>query len=119
MLRATAGGVTSAAADAKYALLGTVKNVTPTTGQTVAFDNAPQDQVLWITPAGTLASLTITLPSESASRLGQRAVIATNQAITSSTVTGATTILNAVSNFSPNDCFAFIKVAANTWILLQ
>ncbi|VVE00373.1 hypothetical protein PIN31115_02072 [Pandoraea iniqua] len=98
--------------------LGTIKTASPTTGQTVGFDNASADQVLYLTPGGTLATLTITLPSDASSRLAQRAVIATSQAITALTVSGAM-VLNPMASLSPNDCFAFIKVAANTWILLQ
>lgn len=111
--------MSQSAADGRYQALGTIKNVSPTTGQTVAFDNASADQVLYITPAGSLAALTITLPSDATSRLAQRAVFSTSQAITALTVTGATSINNAPANLSANDCFAFIKVASNTWVLLQ
>lgn len=118
-LRAVGGGISQAVADGRYQALGTVKNVSPTTGQTAAFDNASADQVLYITPAGALAALTISLPSDASSRLGQRAVFACSQAVTALTVNGSTNIANPPANLNANDCFAFIKVAANTWVLLQ
>lgn len=121
MLRAVAGGLTQAAADGRYAVSNTVTNVSPTSGQTVAFLNASNDQVLWLTPAADLAALTVTLPTDASSRLGQRVNVACNRNITTFAITapGGGSVLNAITSFSQNDCFAFIKVAANTWILLQ
>jgi len=93
-----------------------VKAASPTTGQTVAFDAASADQTLWLTPAGTLASLTVTLPSDSSSALGQTVTIAASQTLTSLVVNGATTILNNVTSLLGGATVKFRKVAANTWI---
>lgn len=91
---------------------------TPTTGQTVNFANSPVDQTIYATPAGTLASLTLTLPSDATSQPGQICRFFTSQALTVLTVNGAVTIRNAPVSSVINDCCTFQKVAANTWIRL-
>lgn len=91
---------------------------TPTTGQTVVMTADNRDRILWLTPAGTIAALTVTLPTEATSRIGQRALIGTSQAITALTVNGATTIYNASLSPVIGDTFEYIKVAANTWAKL-
>jgi hypothetical protein len=89
--------------------------VTPTTGQTVAATSDNRDRMLTLTPAGTLAALTITFPTDAASRIGQQLCITTSQAITALTATAGPTIGGFPSAASANDFFVFQKVAANTW----
>lgn len=98
--------------------LRVVQPVTPTTGQTVQMNNDSTDGTLFLTPAGTLASLTVQFPSDAKSVLGQIRFIGTTQAITSLTMTGAS-FLNVFNSLNANDCFGFQKVATNTWIFLQ
>lgn len=90
--------------------------VTPTTGQTVSITNDSIDRVLWLTPAGTLLALTVNLPSEATSVIGQVVRIGTTAAITTLTVAGATNILNTVTTLALNGVVSFVKVAANTWV---
>lgn len=98
--------------------LRVVQPVTPTNGQAVQMTDNSTDGTLFLTPAGTLASLTVNFPSDANSVLGQIRFVGTTQAITSITMTGAT-ILNMFTAMNANDCFGFQKVTVNTWIFLQ
>jgi hypothetical protein len=98
--------------------LRVVQPVTPTSGQTVQMTDNSTDGTLFITPAGTLATLTVLFPTDANSVLGQIRFVGTTQAITSITMSGAT-ILNVFSSMNANDCFGFQKVTTNTWIFLQ
>lgn len=98
--------------------LRTIQNVTPTTGQTVQMENTSNDGTLFLTPAGTLASLTISFPSDANSALGQIRFIGSTQAITSLTMTNAV-FLNSIVSLNANDFYAFQKVLPNTWIFAQ
>lgn len=93
-----------------------VQNAVPTSGATVAMDDNSQDGILYLQPVAGLAALTISLPSEANSRIGQIRSIATKQAITILTVGGATTIMSAPASMLLGACYSFQKVAANTWI---
>lgn len=88
---------------------------TPTTGNTVTFAKGPQDTNLYVTPAGTLAALTIALPGETQTRIGQVLNITCSQIITALTVNGATTIYNAPASLSAGQSFQVTKLAANVW----
>jgi len=87
----------------------------PTTGQTVAMTSDDKDRTLALTPAGTLAALTITFPSNAASRVGQLVCISTSQAVTALTATAGQTISGFPSSAAAADFFTFQKVAASTW----
>lgn len=89
-------------------------SATPTTGQTVFFNDNGQDQVLYINPAGPLLTLTITVPSNSNSRLGQRIYFCISQAITTLTFGGGS-ILNTINTVTGNELVCFVKVADNLW----
>lgn len=115
MLRALLG-MTQGAADALYPPKNTTQKVVPTTGQTVTFANNSIDQTIYLAPAGVLATLTVTLPSDATSRLGQRVTFCTSQNITLLTLNGASTIMNTVSSLTSSDCFTFQKIDTNTWI---
>lgn len=88
---------------------------TPTTGQAVSFNDNPTDQLLRINPAGTLADLTVDLPSNATSINGQKVIFMVTQAITNVVVTGASTIFNAPVSMNAGDCFQFYKSASNEW----
>lgn len=92
-----------------------VTNSTPTTGATVIFTDDSRDRILWLTPAGTLATLTVTLPTNANSRIGQVVRVGATQIITLLTINGATNILRNVTAMAVNDVFSFIKVANDTW----
>jgi UDP-3-O-[3-hydroxymyristoyl] glucosamine N-acyltransferase len=74
------------------------------------------DNCLYLTPAGTLATLTVTLPTEANSAIGQQVEIGTTQIITALTINGATNILGNVTTLAANGLVGFRKVAANTWL---
>lgn len=93
----------------------TVTASTPTTGQTILFLTSSSDQVLYLTPAGTLATLTVTLPSNASSRIGQEVVITCTQIITAITINGAASILNTLTAWVANTSSKFVKVANDTW----
>lgn len=98
--------------------LSIVQTATPIAGQTMLMTDDANDGTLWLTPAGTLATLTVTLPSEANSRIGQVRRVGSSRAVTLLTFNGATTILNAIAALALNDCVEFHKVAANTWARL-
>lgn len=91
------------------------QTASPTTGQTVAATSDDKDRTLVLTPAGTLAALTITFPSNAASRLGQRFSVTTSQAITALSITAGQTITGAPTTLAANDFITFQKIAASTW----
>lgn len=67
----------------------TVQQAAPTAGQTVTAAGGLVNYVL-LEPAGTLATLTLTLPSSPVN--GQRCIVSTTQIITALTVNGGTII---------------------------
>lgn len=96
-------------------IIEVIQNATPLTGATVVMADNDNDGTLVVTPAGTIAALTVTLPTEAASRIGQIERIVTSHIITSLTVNGATTIGGNVTTLAANAFVTFQKVAANTW----
>ena len=91
-----------------------VQKVAPASGATVQMTDTALNGTLLVAPAAALASLTVALPTEVNSRLGQIRRIATTKAISTLTVTGAT-ILNTVGSLSAGDCVQFLKIDTNTW----
>lgn len=107
------------------AMQSIVTNSTPTTGQTVSASTGKLDETLYITPAGTLLALTVSLPTSANSRVGQIIRGFISQIITgltvnvsgSGTVIGATPITSAVNSTFAYQC---VSVAGNgTWIRIQ
>lgn len=97
---------------------GARQTASPTTGQTVNMTNSSFTGFLYLTPAGTIAALTVALPAEANSILGQVRRITTSQAITALTLTqqgGGQTILGAPAGLTAGQTIAVMKVAANTW----
>jgi hypothetical protein len=92
-----------------------VQNAAPTTGATVVINDNASDTLLVLDPAGTLATLTVTLPSEANSRIKQVVRIASTRIITAITINGATTIIGAPVGLALGDNLAFQKIKANTW----
>lgn len=92
-----------------------IQSASPTTGQTVVMTADSNDRLLDLTPAGTLATLTVTMPADATSRLGQLACIASTQAVTTLTLNGGT-VVNTVSSLNAGDCVTFQKRTANTWV---
>ncbi len=115
VLRAVASAA-PAGGGAAPASANTVAASSPTSGQTVSFANNGVDQTLYLTPAGTLAALTVTLPSNASSRIGQAVVIATTQTITALTVNGATNIINNPTTLTGGSAVMLQKMANDTWM---
>ncbi len=64
---------------------------------------------------GTIATLTVTLPTDGNSRIGQVRRVSSTQIVTALTVDGATTIHNNPTTLAANATKQFMKVAANEW----
>lgn len=90
----------------------------PTTGGTVTIINTGMMGLTVINPAATLATLTVNLPADATSKIGQIERICFLRAITLLTVAGATTILGAPASAALGDNIGFQKVAANQWVRL-
>lgn len=109
------GSLGGAAATA--AALTDYQTASPTTGQTVVMNDNSIDGLLYLTPAGTLATLTVTLPTNANSRLGQTRRLSTTQDLTALTVNVAGgTVVNSPTTLLANSTVAFQKVATNTWM---
>lgn len=96
-----------------------VQPATPATGATVIVQDGQNNVLVNLTPAGTLASLTVQLPTDAGSFIGQEVHIATTKAVTLLTVSGATTIYNPLTVLQPGDVFVMEKIATNTWARQQ
>jgi len=116
MTNINTGGLTQAQTDALYPSKDVVQPVTPTTGQTVQMTDDSRNGTLVLSPAGTLATLTVVLPSDANSVVGQYRSVSSTKAITLLTVNGATTIFNAPTVMSAGDLVTFKKTAPNTWM---
>lgn len=95
---------------------------TPVAAGTVTANANSQDETLYLTPAGTLATLTIKVPADGSSRLGQiERIWCHGHAVTALTMsgTGSPTFLGtALTALATDTPYAFQKVAANTWARL-
>lgn len=89
---------------------------TPVTGATIAFNDTDRSQVMYITPAGTLATLTITFPSATQSRVGQTLTVVCTQIVTALTLSSSGgTFLNALTAFVANGAAQYRKVSSTVW----
>lgn len=113
------GGMTQAGCNSLYSQLPTVQNSAPASGATVQMNDTAIDNTLNLSPAATLAALTVNFPTEANSRIGQIIRIGSTKTITLLTLAGATTIFNAIATLAPGDLFSFQKTAANTWQRMQ
>lgn len=93
-----------------------IQTATPTTGQTVVMTNDDMNGTLYLKPAGTLAELTVTLPS--AAVPGQIRRIATTREITDFTINGATNIYGNATSLAAGDCISYQFMETNTWFQL-
>jgi hypothetical protein len=88
---------------------------TPTTGFNITIGN--NQNILYLTPAGTLATGTVTLPTP-VDR--QEATIGTSQTITAFTLTGGTIVGAAPATLSANTAIKYIYYAAiGAWYRIQ
>lgn len=98
----------------------TIQNSTPSSGDNVVFNTVLTNLTLYITPAGTLATLSLTLPADASSRIGQICRAFTTQTLTALTVTasGGSIVGTAITTLAQYGMLSFQKVAASTWIRL-
>lgn len=99
-----------------------VTPVTPVTAFSLSWNAKGQDELIYLTPAGTLATGTITFPTDAKSIIGQRISIATSQTQTALTVSssGLTLKGTAITALTANAVPAvWQKVAAATWLRIQ
>ena len=87
----------------------------PTEGQTISLPATDRDLCVTLTPAVDLAAITIEMPPEAASRDNQRLVMRSSRNIAEITVTGATTIDNAITMLNAGSVTVFFKFAPNLW----
>lgn len=98
--------------------VGPMQTNSPIAGATVNMVDDARSGTLYLTPAGTLATLTVALPSDAKSVLNQEEKIISSQAITALTLTqigGGQTILGAPAGMTAGQTLICTKVAANTW----
>jgi len=102
--------------DTSIAAARSTQTAAPANGGTVPATDTPKDLDIWLTPAGTIASATVTLPQNGP--IGQVVTIGTSQAITLLNLTGAGSILNALNTLNAGDVFQMKKLSATTWARL-
>jgi hypothetical protein len=97
---------------------------TPTTGGTITL-TAKGDETVYITPAGTLATLTVTLPAAASMTVGDRKTIYFSQIITALTVnsTGTGTIagtaLTAAAAATSYEYVCVSTASTGTWLRIR
>jgi len=96
----------------------TVQQSVPTAGATVVMTGGSADAMVELQPAGTLATLTVTLPDNATSIIGDIARIGSTKAITLLTINGAATIIGNVTAMIASQVVNFKKVADNTWMAI-
>lgn len=96
----------------------TQQQVAPLTGATIQMATLHHDGTLLINPVGTLPSITVALPADIDSDLGEKREVFSTQTITSFTLTGATTIVGAPSSLDPMGHFTIEKILSNTWVVI-
>lgn len=98
-----------------------VTAVTPLTGATVTASALLANETIYITPAGTLATLTVSWPSNANSSIGQRFAFFSTQTITALTVSSPSQTLvgTALTAMVANTEYAWVKTAASVWIRVK
>ena len=92
-----------------------IQAASPLTGTTVTLTADIANKILVLTPAGTIAALTVAFPADASTAVGQSITVFSTQIITALTVNGATTIYNAPTAMTAGQKFTLQKMSANTW----
>jgi len=97
-----------------------VVTVVPLTAGTTVMADTDFNQLRNMAAAGTIATHTVTLPTDANSRLGQEVVISTLFEVTALTINGATTIRGYSAPFLLGAGLSrrLVKIAANTWAII-
>jgi lysophospholipase L1-like esterase len=106
--------------DASQVLMFTVSTSTPTTGGTLTANALGLDELIKITPAGTLATQTLTFPANNTSRIGQRLEFFSTEIVTALTTTVPSGSIDgtALTAAAANTSYAWRKTAENVWTRL-
>lgn len=96
------------------AMPAVVEPYAPTAGQTIVLADNANSRMVQLVPAALLATLTVTLPTDANSVIGQVVRISSAKAITLLTVNGAT-IIGAPVGLILGDNIGFQKIGVNTW----
>lgn len=92
-----------------------IQTFTPTSGQTLEMGQNPRDMTLVILGSAPLASLTVALPAEAVSQIGQIVRVAATVAIDEFTLSNGS-VLNAPAQLFDGDAIALQKIEETTWI---
>jgi hypothetical protein len=97
-----------------------VTPVSPLTGATVDMNTAANNETIYVTPAGTIAALTVVFPPDADSVIGQIERLISTQNITSLTLTanGNTIVGTQPTGIFADQTYTWQKTAAATWALL-
>lgn len=93
-----------------------VQKVTPNEGNVVQMVDNRLDGTLYLAGNSMLQILTVRLPSNEKSRIGQTRTIFTKTAIANFNLIGADSIMGNVGSLAAEDTIAFRKVDDNTWV---
>lgn len=107
-LHGTIPNIQQAIFDTKPAVL----SYTPTTGQTITLPDQARDMFVFINPVGTLLALTIMLPNDTSTFVGQSIRVFFTQAITGLTFTNISPLPVSAAITTG---FTIHKVATNSW----
>lgn len=89
----------------------TVVTASPLTGATIAATTSTHDVTTVLTPAGTIATLTVTMPASPFN--GQRFLLTSTQIVTALTLAGGT-IVGATTALAVNTAVEYVYVLATT-----
>jgi len=93
----------------------TVEAYVPSAGQTVTVTDDGLDRWMKFIPAGTLATLTVTLPADESTSDGQQILVTSTEAVTALTVNGnGATVNGAPSSLSADGFFTLRYNALDT-----
>lgn len=119
----TAGATVFDANHPEMAMLAitAVTPYSPLTGATVTASPLKKSETIYLTPAGTIAALTVVFPTNANSQNGQVFRVVSTQIVTALTVTstGLTLQGTAVTALAVNTPVSWLKVAASTWLRLN
>lgn len=109
------------AANSVNSITDIVSSSIPLAADTVTASASKANETVNLVPAGTLATLTFTFPTEANSRIGQVLRLTSTQIVTALTVSssGLTLRGTAVTALAVNTPVVFLKVSASTWLRLS
>lgn len=98
----------------------TIQAASPLTATTVTFGTQVTDIDLFLTPAGTIATLTVAFPADADSYIGQDLWVFSTQIVTALTVSvaGGTIYGTAATALAAGGAIGYRKLAANVWFRL-